>query len=241
HVALVDPHFDTDNAVGGLGFGSAVVDIGTQSVQGHTAFAIPFGTGDFDAVQTTGAHDLDALGAQAHGVLHGAFHGAAEHNALFKLLRDRIGNELGIGFGLADLFDIDVHRHAHQTLQIGLQVFDVFAALADYDARTSRVNRNTGILGRTLDNHATNGSAFELFLQIFADTNVFGEHAAKGLIVGIPTRTPVAVNREAEPNRVYFLSHCDSLSSDFDHNVASLLLDTVTAAFCTGGKTLHRL
>src|SRR5690606_17698341 len=96
-------------------------------------------------------------------------------------------------------------------------------------------------LGRTLDNHATNGSAFELFLQIFADTNVFGEHAAKGLIVGIPTRTPVAVNREAEPNRVYFLSHCDSLSSDFDHNVASLLLDTVTAAFCTGGKTLHRL
>src|SRR5690606_19434039 len=52
---------------------------------------------------------------------------------------------------------------------------------------------------------------------------------------------PVAIYREAEPNRVYFLSHCCSLSSDFDHNVASLLLDTVTAAFCTGGETLHRL
>src|SRR5690606_25433138 len=38
-----------------------------------------------------------------------------------------------------------------------------------------------------------------------------------------------------------FLSHCDSLSADLDHNVASLLLDTVTAALGAGGKTLQRL
>src|SRR3546814_8837118 len=70
---------------------------------------------------------------------------------------------------------------------------------------------------------------------------IFGKHAAEILVVGIPARSPVTINREAEPNRVYFLSHCDSLSSDFDHNVASLLLDTVTATFCTRGETLHRL
>src|SRR5690606_35608010 len=115
--------------------------------------------------------------------------------------------------------------------QIALEAFDVFAALADHHTRTSRVNRDSGILGWTLDDYATNGSAFELFLQVFADTNVLAEHFAKDFIVGIPARTPVAVNREAEPNRVYFLSHCDSLTSDFDHNVASLLLDTVTATF----------
>src|SRR5690606_13416402 len=159
----------------------------------------------------------------------------------FKLLRDGIGNQLSVGFGLADLFDVDVHGHAHQALQIGLQAFDVFAALADHDTRASRVNRNAGVLGGTLDDHAANGRAFQFLFQIFAHADVFGEHAAKGFVVSVPARTPVAVDREAEPNRVYFLSHCDSLSSDFDHNVASLLLDTVTAAFCTGGKTLHRL
>src|SRR5690606_1325423 len=116
-----------------------------------------------------------------------------------------------------------------------------FARLAHTDTPPSGLNRHTGVRGRTLDHHATNGSAFEFLFQVFAHADVFGEHAAKGFIVCVPARTPVAVDREAEPNRVYFLSHCDSLSSDFDHNVASLLLDTVTAAFCTCGETLHRL
>src|SRR5690606_4962371 len=97
HVALVDPYFDANDAVGGLGFGCAVVDVRAQRVQGHTAFAVPFGTGNFDAVQTARAHDLDALGAQAHGVLHGALHGAAEHNALFQLLGNGIGDQLSVG------------------------------------------------------------------------------------------------------------------------------------------------
>src|SRR5690606_31820049 len=92
-----------------------------------------------------------------------------------------------------------------------------------------------------LDDDATDGRAFQFLLQVLAYPNVLGQHAAKSLVVGIPARRPVAIDREAEPNRVYFLSHCDSLSSDFDHNVASLLLDTVTAAFCTSGETLHRL
>src|SRR3546814_1635812 len=46
---------------------------------------------------------LDTLGAKTHGVLHGALHCAAEHNAFFKLLRDRIGNQLSVGFGLAEI------------------------------------------------------------------------------------------------------------------------------------------
>src|SRR5512142_2838145 len=34
-VALVDPHLDADDAVGRLGFGEAVVDVGTQRMQRH--------------------------------------------------------------------------------------------------------------------------------------------------------------------------------------------------------------
>src|SRR5512142_628472 len=40
-VALVDPHLDTDDTVGGLGFGEAIVDVCTQRMQRHAAFAIP--------------------------------------------------------------------------------------------------------------------------------------------------------------------------------------------------------
>src|SRR5690606_2282798 len=186
HVALVDPHFDADDAVSRLGFGRAVVDIGAQGVQGHTAFAIPLGTGDFDAVQATRAHDLDALGAKTHGVLHGAFHGAAELDALFELLGDGIGHQLCVGFGLADLFDVDVHRHAHQTLQIRLEVLDVLAALADHHTRTSRVNSDACILGRTLDDHAAYGRAFKLFLEVFAYADIFSQHATERFVVGVP-------------------------------------------------------
>src|SRR6476646_8152967 len=72
--------------------------------------------GQHGAVEPPRARDLDALGAQAHGVLHRALHGAAEHDALLELARDRVGDELGVELGLADLLDVHVHGHAHQLL-----------------------------------------------------------------------------------------------------------------------------
>src|SRR5512138_3053883 len=100
-VALVNPNLDTDDAVGGLRLGKAVVDLGAQGVQRHTAFAIPLGTSDFSPVQTARTHDLDALRAEAHGVLHRAFHGTAEHHTLFELLGDAVGDDLSISLGFA--------------------------------------------------------------------------------------------------------------------------------------------
>src|SRR5690606_6607275 len=158
------------------GLGGTVLDVGAQGVQGHTAFAIPFGTSDLDAVQTTGAHDLDALGTQTHGVLHGALHRTTELDTHFELLGDGIGHQLSVSFRLADFFDVDVHRHAHQALQISLQVFDVLAALADDDAGACRINRDTGVLGRTLDDDATDGRVLEFLLQVLAHADVFGQH-----------------------------------------------------------------
>src|SRR5690606_8544167 len=60
-ITLVDPDLHANDAVCRLGFGEAVVDVSTQSVQRHAAFAIPLGTSNFDTVQTTRRHDLDAL------------------------------------------------------------------------------------------------------------------------------------------------------------------------------------
>src|SRR5690606_34806853 len=154
-----------------------VFNVGTQRVKRYTTFAIPFGTCDFDTIQTASAHDLDALSTQTHGVLHGALHGTAEHDPLFKLLRDRVGDQLSIDFRLADFFDVHVNRHAHQALQVGLEHFDVLALLADHDARTSRVNRDACILGGTLDDHTAYRSVLQLLLQVFTYLSILNQHA----------------------------------------------------------------
>src|SRR5574343_1406608 len=118
HVSLVNPDLDPDNAVGGQRFGGCIIDVGTQRVKWHAAFAIPFGPGDFGTIQAASTHHLDPLSAETHGVLHRTLHGTTEHDAFFELLRDRIGNQLGIDFRLADLFNGHMDRYAHDALKI---------------------------------------------------------------------------------------------------------------------------
>src|SRR3990167_1032159 len=62
HFALEDPNLDTDHTISGVRFVRGIVDIGTQGVQRHTTFAIPFGTGNFSTAETTAHLDFDALG-----------------------------------------------------------------------------------------------------------------------------------------------------------------------------------
>src|SRR5512135_648531 len=63
-LTLVNPYLDPDHAVGGFRFGKTVVDISTEGMQRHAAFAIPLGPGDLDAVQAARTHDLDPLRAE---------------------------------------------------------------------------------------------------------------------------------------------------------------------------------
>ena len=154
----------------------------------HTPFAVPLNTRNLGAVQAARTHDLDALGAQTHCVLHRTLHGTAEHDPLLELLRDRIGNQLRIRFGLANLFDVHMHRHLQQALQVSLQDLDILALLADHHTRTGRENRDARILGRALDQHSANRRTAQLLAQIGADLDVLIEHARKIAAVGVPAR-----------------------------------------------------
>jgi hypothetical protein len=87
-------------------------------VERHATFAIPLTASDFRAVQTAERHDLDALGAETHCILHRTLHGATEHDALLELLGDRIGDQLSIDFRLADFFD---DSHAQERPSSALQ------------------------------------------------------------------------------------------------------------------------
>src|SRR5882762_7136978 len=56
HFALEYPHLDADHSVSGLGLRETVVDVGTQRMERHAAFAVPLSAGDFDPIQTPRAH-----------------------------------------------------------------------------------------------------------------------------------------------------------------------------------------
>src|ERR1700722_19410919 len=58
---LIDPHLHADAAEGGLGLIQAVVDVGTERVQRHPAFAVELRAAHFGATKTTGALPPDAL------------------------------------------------------------------------------------------------------------------------------------------------------------------------------------
>src|SRR5699024_9474633 len=113
-LALVYQNLDTNNSVGRMCFGGTVINVRTQGMQRHAAFAIPFGTCNFDTIETSNAHDFDALGTQAHCILHCVFHGTTEHNTTLELLSNRVSNQLCIGFRLADFFDVYMNRYAHE-------------------------------------------------------------------------------------------------------------------------------
>src|SRR5450755_4374949 len=207
HFALEHPDLDSDDTVRRFRFRETVVDIRTQRVEWHPSLAIPLATRDFDAVQASRAHDLDALRAKAHRVLHCALHGAAEHDALLELLRDRVGDELRVDLGLADLLDVEPDFGAHHLAQVRAQRFDVLALLADHHAGTRTVDGDARVLGRALDRDLADRGVRELLLQIRADLDVLVQYRRKVLAVRVPLRRPVAIDGKAGADRMYFLSH----------------------------------
>ena len=125
-------------------------------MQRHTALTIPLAACNLGSIQATRTHDLDALGTEAHSVLHRALHSASEHDAFLELLGNRICNQLRIGLRLADFFDIDMNLNAQNFLQADLQLFDILTFLADHHARASGIHSDAGILGGSLDHDAAN-------------------------------------------------------------------------------------
>src|SRR3546814_428318 len=239
-LALVDPGLDADDSVGGLGLGEAVIDVGAQGMQRHAAFAIPLRTRDLGAVEAAGDVDLDAQRAQAHRVADGALHRAAEHDAALELLRDRLGDQLRVELGLADLGDVDVRRDAHQVGHFLAQLLDVLAALADHHARAGGVDRHARGLGRTLDRDAADTSRSQLLAQHLADLQVGGQVPGVFLLAGIPLGVPVLGNAQADAGRMNFMTHELVPLADDDGDVAGALEDAGAATLGARHETLQR-
>src|SRR5919109_4715167 len=135
-LALEHPDLHAAGAIGRLGRRLAEIDLGAQRMQRHAAFAVPLHAGDFRPAQPAGAVDADAERTEAHRRLNRALHGAAERDAALQLLADVVGDQLGVDLGLADLDDVEAHLGARHLGEVGAQLLDVGALLADDDART---------------------------------------------------------------------------------------------------------
>src|SRR3546814_9854089 len=168
-LALENPDLDTEDTESGYGFGRAVVDVGAQRMKRHSAFAIPFRTGDFRAAETACAGDLDAFGAETHGRLDGTLHGAAECDATFKLLGDRLGDQGRVDFRLSHFNNVEVRFRTGHLGKLLAELLDVGALLADDQARPSRLDRDPALLVRHLVPHLGDTGLLHFLLAGFAN------------------------------------------------------------------------
>src|SRR5262245_23449659 len=205
-LALEHPDLHAAGAVGRLGRRFAEIDLGAQRVQRHAALAIPLHAGDLGAAQAARAVDADAERAQAHRRLDRALHGAAEGDAALELLGDVVGDQLGVDLGLADLDDVEAHLRAGHLGEVGAQLLDVGALLADDDGRTGGVDRDPRLLGRTLDHDTRHPGLSQTLAQVLLELQILvqqvGEIAARE-----PARIPGAIDADAQTDRIDLLSH----------------------------------
>src|SRR5215212_6658065 len=140
-VTLVDPHLHADAAEGGAGLVQAVVDVRAERVQRHPALAVELRPAHLRAAEATGALHADALDLRAAlGRLHGLAHGATEAHAAGQLLGHGLRDELGIGLGVLDLEDVQLHLLAGELLQLAPDAVGLRATTPDDDARAGGVD-----------------------------------------------------------------------------------------------------
>src|SRR6476469_2816448 len=180
-LALVDPDLHADAAEGGLGLVEAVVDVGTERVQGHAALAVELRARHLGAVETNRALDPDALGTRAHRGLHGLLHRPTELHATGELLGHALRDELGVDLGVLDLEDVQLDLLAGELLELAAQAVGLGAAATDDDARARGVDVDADAVTRALDLHLGDAGALHALGHELADRHVFLDVVAVAL------------------------------------------------------------
>ena len=202
------PYFNADNAHIGFRLGNAVIHVIFEGMQRHSSFAIPFSAGDFNAVQSSGAHNLNAFHAQSHGARHGAAHGAAKHNSPFQLRGDIQRNQFRVGIRLRHF--LDIHKnvfHFADLAQLNAQLVDAFAFFAYQNPRSPRMNDDMHMTGSPFYLHQTNIRLRVCFLDMTPHFGVFNDDSGEIAPFGVPARAPVTAYRQTKTNRINFTPH----------------------------------
>src|SRR5579883_319966 len=214
HIALINPYFDTDNAKGGMRLCLAVINIGTQGMQGNFPLNLFLRAGNFRTAEATTDDNFHAFRAGTQRLLHRLLHGAAEGDTLLQLLGNTATNQGRIEFWLANLQNVQAHALVGLCLQFSAQPVHLLAAFADDNARAGRMNGDGHLVGcGPLDLNARNRGVRQLFVDHISDRVIFREYI---FVVppGKPARLPALDDAEPEPSGMYFLSQSVLLLTD---------------------------
>ena len=177
-------------------------------MQRHSSFPIPFSAGDFNSVQSSGAHNLNTFHSESHGSRHGAAHGAAKHNSPFQLRSNVQCNQFCIGVRLRHFLDIheDVFHFADFP-KFDAQLVNTFAFFTYQDTWSPRMNDDMDVAGSAFYFYQTNIRLRICFFNMTANLRVFNDDGREIAPFGIPARTPVTAHRQTKTNWINLATH----------------------------------
>ena len=206
-LALVDPDLHADAAVGRLGLDEAVVDVGADRVQRHTALGVALGAAHLRAAQASTALDLHAVRARADRGGERALHRAPEAHAVLELLGDRLSDELRVELGPLDLVDVDVDVLVGHAVDLFAERVHLGARLPDDDPRASRVDVDRDPLFVLADQDVGQARVGQLAVDVLADLHVLEDRGRELLVARVPVGLPVVDDADAHPAGMNFLAH----------------------------------
>jgi hypothetical protein len=121
-------------------FRQAIIDIGTQRMQGNFPLYLFLCASDFRPTQASADNNSYTLGICAHCLLHRLLHRTTERDTLLQLFRDTTPYQVGIQFWLTNLDNVQPHALLGLCLQQRAQLIDLLATLADHNTRLRRIN-----------------------------------------------------------------------------------------------------
>src|SRR5574337_361194 len=151
HLALEDPDFHADGAVGRVSLGQSVVDVGTDRVQRYPPVPVPLPARDLGAAQAAGTGDPDPVGPEPQRRGDRLLHRAAERHALLQLQGHILGHELGVQLRMDHFLDVEVDLLVRPGLDLVLQLLDLGTLAADDDSGPGREDRDAAGAGLAVD------------------------------------------------------------------------------------------
>ena len=178
-------------------------------MQRNTPFLKLFGSRHIGATQTARQTNLTALSATLDGVRNGRLHGLAERPTALKLTGNALGNELSIGIGFLDLFDLDLYLLARNLLNLHADFLDIRALYTNKNARSRCMDNHGNSLRMSNNLDVSNVGAFYLreLINSLPDCKILVECLGVIAWLHIPMRAPILIDSNTKSNRIYFLTH----------------------------------
>ena len=208
---MVDPGLDADLSHYCVRLGQGVVDVGPKRMERHPAHHQLFDAGNLRPGDAAFDDDLDTLGPGLHGPLGGLAHGPAVGNPALQLVGHVPGHQIGIGFGLFNLDDIELDPALRYGLEFGTQTLYPLSIPANQNSRAGRVDVDDTILSAAVNldpGDACIRERFVFVLDAVAQAQVLNhQFTVGGAVSRVPMGLPVLDDAKPEPVWVGLMSH----------------------------------